>query len=125
MGRTILAWAVRSGSTSPRSHPHAIVLEPTVTQQVDPRQPEPQPGSDDPSRWSRPDPLRDRYRLRDRRDGGAIVWGLIILAIGLWFFLDQTLGIRLPRIDWRYLWPVILILIGAILVYQGIRRRSS
>ena len=99
--------------------------EPTVSQQVDPPQPEHQPGSDDPSRWSRPDPFRDRYRPGERRDTGAVVWGLIILAIGVWFFLDQTLGIRLPRIDWRYLWPVILILIGAIVVFQAIRRRPS
>jgi hypothetical protein len=98
-------------------------VESPLNQQVDPNQPQPQPGSDDPSRWSRRDPFRDRYRLNGRRDSGAVVWGLIILAIGIWFFLDQTLGIQLPRIDWRYLWPVILIVIGGIVVLQGVRRR--
>jgi hypothetical protein len=96
-----------------------------VTQQVDPDQPQHQPGSDDPSRWSTRDPFRDRYRLGGRRDSGAVVWGLIILTIGIWFFLDQTLGIRLPRIDWRYVWPVILIVIGAIVVIQAMRRRPG
>jgi hypothetical protein len=84
--------------------------------------PAPQPGSDDPSRWSGGDAFRDRYRLNDRRDSGAVVWGLILVVIGLWFFLDTTLGIRLPRIDWRYAWPVILIVIGGLVVLQGMRR---
>jgi hypothetical protein len=96
-----------------------------VSQSPDPGQPQPQPGSDDPSRWSSPDPFRDRYRLNGRRDSGAVVWGLIILAIGVWFFLDQTLGLRLPRLDWRYLWPLILIVIGAIVVLQAMRRRPG
>jgi len=54
-----------------------------------------------------------------------VVWGLILLVIGVWFFLDTTLGIELPRIDWRYAWPVIVILIGAIVVIQGVRRRPG
>ena len=96
-----------------------------MSQQAEPTQPQPQPGSDDPSRWSSRDPFRDRYRLNQRRDGGAVVWGLILLVIGVWFFLDTTLGIELPRIDWRYAWPVIVILIGAIVVIQGVRRRPG
>jgi hypothetical protein len=96
-----------------------------VTQPSNPNQPQPQPGSDDPSRWSTRDHFRDRYRLNGRRDNGAVVWGLILLAVGVWFFLDQTLGIDLPRIDWRYVWPVILIVIGAIVVIQTTRRGSG
>lgn len=59
------------------------------------------------------------------RDTGSIVWGLILLAVGLWFFFDTTLGIAMPRIDWRDAWPVFLILIGALVVVQGLRRRPG
>jgi uncharacterized integral membrane protein len=102
--------------------PAVEATEFVVTQPSDPDRPQPEPGSDDPSRWSTRDPFRDRYRLNGRRDNGAVVWGLILLAIGIWFFLDQTLGIQLPRIDWRYAWPVVLIVIGAVVVIQATRR---
>ena len=88
-------------------------------------EPRPQPGSDDSSRWQGRDTFRDRYRWSSARDTGAIVWGLILLAIGLWFFLDTTLGIAMPRINWRDAWPIVLIVIGAIVIAQGLRRRPG
>jgi hypothetical protein len=53
---------------------------------------------------------------------GTIVFGLIVLALGLWFFAERTLGIDLPRIAWGSLWPVALIGIGAWVLLGGIRR---
>jgi len=58
-------------------------------------------------------------------DSGAIVWGLILLAVGAWFFMDQTLGWDMPNVRWGDLWPVILIVIGAVVILQGLGRRSS
>ena len=79
--------------------------------------PSPTPPNDDRSRW------RER---RDRGvDTGAVVWGVILLAVGAWFFLEQTLGIRLPSVDWGDLWPVILIVVGAVVIFQGMRRRTG
>jgi hypothetical protein len=76
-----------------------------------------------------PTPPDDDSRLRDRRDRGVdtgtVVWGAILLAIGAWFFLEQTLGIRLPSVDWGDFWPVILIIVGAVVIYQGMRRRTG
>ncbi len=46
-----------------------------------------------------------------------------MVLIGLWFFASQTLGLDLPRIDWRQAWPVILIAIGAWIVLGSLRRR--
>jgi hypothetical protein len=51
-------------------------------------------------------------------------FGLAILAIGVWYFLDQTLGLEMPRIDWRSAWPVFLIVIGAVLVFRSAGRRD-
>jgi hypothetical protein len=70
---------------------------------------------------------RSSKHLRDDRgvDTGTVVWGLIFLAIGAWFFLKDTLGIRLPAIDWGDLWPVILIVVGAAVIFQAMRRRTG
>jgi uncharacterized integral membrane protein len=116
----------RAGAAAPRydSRPNRA-SESTMTQPPNPPGPTPQPGSDDPSRWQRRDTFRDRYQWGGARDTGAIVWGLILLAIGVWFFLGTTLGISLPHINWSDAWPIILIVIGAIVIAQGLRRRSG
>ena len=68
-----------------------------------------------------------RPKPRDPEPGrvATIVFGLIVIAIGVWFFADQTLGINLPDVDWGALWPLVLIAIGVwILLGTGRRRRS-
>lgn len=64
-----------------------------------------------------------RARTRDDGRTGSIIFGLILLAIGLWFFAEQTLGLDLPSVDWGDFWPVILIAIGAWIVLGARRRR--
>jgi hypothetical protein len=66
----------------------------------------------------------DRHRARDRRPGPfAIVVGLILIAIGLYAFVDQTLGIALPAIHWSSLWPVLLIVVGGLILVRSMQRR--
>jgi hypothetical protein len=75
--------------------------------------------------WREPPwfPSRDQ----DRRDRGpkigAIVIGLIVLAIGVYYLLDRTLGIAMPRIQWGSIWPIFLIILGALILLRAIRRR--
>ena len=72
-------------------------------------------------------PFETRPQPPDSGPGrvATIVLGLIVIAIGLWFFLDRTLGFDLPDIDWGGLWPVVLIAIGAwILLGAGRRNRT-
>ncbi|NJD27309.1 MAG: hypothetical protein FIA92_03325 [Chloroflexi bacterium] len=54
----------------------------------------------------------------------GVAFGLIVLAIGAWFFADVTLGMSLPSIPWRDLWPLALILIGLAVVFRGMVRRA-
>jgi Domain of unknown function (DUF5668) len=54
----------------------------------------------------------------------SIVVGLILLVIGIWYLLDQTLGLDMPRIDWSDFWPIILIAIGGIMLYRSATRRT-
>ena len=55
---------------------------------------------------------------------GSIVMGGILLAVGLWFFADQTLGLEMPRLDWGDLWPLIIIAIGGWIVLTSLNRRG-
>jgi cell wall-active antibiotic response 4TMS protein YvqF len=57
-------------------------------------------------------------------DTGSLVWGLILVAIGAWFFAEQTLKLRLPDIPWGDLWPLVLIGLGVWIVFQAATRRS-
>jgi hypothetical protein len=54
----------------------------------------------------------------------AIVVGLILVGIGGWYFLEQTLGIRMPRISWRDVWPVALIVLGVFVIVRSQTRRG-
>ena len=54
----------------------------------------------------------------------SMVVGIILLVIGVWYLLDQTLGIAMPRIDWSDFWPIILIAIGGVMLYRSAVRRS-
>ncbi len=48
--------------------------------------------------------------------------GVGLIVVGLWFFLDRTLGLDLPTIEWRGLWPVVLIVIGGAILLRSLDR---
>jgi hypothetical protein len=84
-----------------------------------PASPSPPPASPPAS----PSPPRPASPLRHQRGGAApLISGTIVLLIGLWFFATTTLGLDLPRIDWRQYWPVILILIGLLIILRAFAR---
>ena len=58
-------------------------------------------------------------------DTAARIWGLLLIAVGAWFFAQFTLGYDLPAIPWRELWPLGLIVIGLAVILRGLRRRSA
>jgi hypothetical protein len=67
---------------------------------------------------------RQREGTRRAVDTGTVIWGLILIAVGGWFFADHTLGLDMPAIDWGDLWPVILLVIGGAVILQGLGRRQ-
>ena len=71
------------------------------------------------NRWS-----RDPGVVRAADTAGRL-WGLVLLAVGAWFFADVTLGYDMPSIAWRDLWPVALIGIGLLVVARGMTRRRT
>ena len=74
-----------------------------------------------------PVPPMPAPRRRDDRDAGrtaSVLFGMVILGLGLWFFAEHTLGYELPRISWSQLWPITLIVIGLWVVLGSMRRGS-
>jgi hypothetical protein len=69
--------------------------------------------------WDQP------YRQQRTNQGGrflSLFVGIFLIAIGLWFFADRTLGLDMPDIRWSQLWPVILIVIGVVVLFAATRR---
>lgn len=58
---------------------------------------------------------------RRRGSGGAMVFGLVLIALGAWFLIDQYI----PGIDSDLLWPIALVVLGGALLFVSMRRRSS
>jgi hypothetical protein len=58
----------------------------------------------------------------DRGRSASLIFGVIILLVGLWFFASRTLGLDLPDIEWSQLWPLLLIGLGAWIVFGAMRR---
>ena len=73
--------------------------------------------------WFPPD--RGGRRDRDRRPSVvAMVVGLAFIAVGLYYFLDRTLGVAMPRIQWSSLWPVVLIVLGVLVLLRSFQRNA-
>ena len=58
----------------------------------------------------------------ERGRSAPLIFGVIIVVIGLWFFATKTLGLDLPDIEWGTLWPLLLIGLGAWVVFGAMRR---
>jgi hypothetical protein len=101
---------------------------------TEPNDPTPRPPDDETappdrprnaSAWREPPwfPSRAHDRRERRVNVVSIVIGAIVLAIGLYYFLDRTLGIAMPRIAWGSLWPILLIVLGGLILFRSIERR--
>jgi uncharacterized integral membrane protein len=105
---TPVATTAATATTAP---PTTAPPTPAATATTAPPPPTPAPAAwtppkDDGSRWP------------------AIVFGLILIAVGLWFLAEVTLGLDLPTIRWGQLWPLILIVVGALILYGSRLGRS-
>jgi hypothetical protein len=58
-------------------------------------------------------------------DTATRVWGLLVLAVGVWFFADITLGMDMPAIAWRDVWPAALIILGLAVLVRGMASRRA
>jgi LiaI-LiaF-like transmembrane region len=64
-------------------------------------------------------------RPADTGRSASLVFGVLFLVVGGWFFATTTLGLDLPDLDWGQFWPVILIVIGLAIVLRSLDRARS
>jgi hypothetical protein len=58
-------------------------------------------------------------------DLGAIVFGVIVVAVGIYYFLSNTLGWNLGELNWDAIWPILVVGIGASILLGAWRRASG
>ena len=96
--------------------PTAVGHEPSL--RADPNRPA-------DSGWREPAWIPPREHQRDHRPSiVAIVVGLVLIAIGGYYFLDRTLGLAMPRIHWGSVWPIVLIVVGGLILLRSFRGKS-
>jgi len=65
------------------------------------------------------------HAIRHRSDIGALVIGAVILFAGIYYLARNTLGFDLGELDWEPIWPILVIVLGASIVYRAISRRGA
>lgn len=60
-----------------------------------------------------------------RFDFGALVLGAVILFVGGYYLLRNTLGWDLGELDWEPIWPVLVIALGLAILYGAFMRRHE
>lgn len=58
---------------------------------------------------------------KSHKQNGSLWAGIILISLGLIFLIDRFL----PRIDFGDLWPLILVVIGILLIYESHRRKAD
>ena len=108
--------ALAAAETEPPAEPADPADAPTDSPPAD------SPKSTD---WREPPwfPPRDKDRREPKANIAAIIVGLIILAAGVYFLFDRTLGVPMPPIRWGSLWPILLIVLGGIVLIRSLQRR--
>jgi Domain of unknown function (DUF5668) len=71
-----------------------------------------------------PAPDTNRKPSHAGADTAGRIWGVIVLAVGVWFLLDVTFGVDMPRIPWGELWPLAIIFVGLSILVRGMRRSA-
>jgi hypothetical protein len=63
-------------------------------------------------------------RLR-RLDVGAILIGLIILGVGIYYTLVNVFGMELAELDWDKIWPLAVIALGVGILWGAWSRMGT
>lgn len=64
-------------------------------------------------------------RFARRVDIGWLIAGLIVLFVGGYFFLRNTLGLALAELDWDMIWPIVVIAVGVSMLTGVVRHAAG
>ena len=59
-----------------------------------------------------------------RVDVGALIFGAVILIVGVYYLLSNTFGLALPDLDWDKIWPLLVIALGLGVLWRVWNRSS-
>jgi hypothetical protein len=62
---------------------------------------------------------------RHRLDAGALIFGALLVFVGGYYLLRNTLGVGLPELDGEKVWPVVVLALGIVVVVNGMTRRRD
>ncbi len=60
-----------------------------------------------------------------RIDLGAIILGLLILGVGIYYLLVNAFGLSLPELDWDVIWPIAVVALGIGILWGAWNRMST
>ena len=55
-----------------------------------------------------------------RTNGGGLILAVVLILVGGYYFLRNTLGLDLGELDDDAVWPIIVIAFGAWILYRNI-----
>jgi len=91
----------------------------------DPSSPPPPPGTQETfsnaGQSFNAEPTPSYYDKKERNSRGGLIGGLVLITLGSIFLADRFI----PRIDFGDLWPVILVVIGAVLIITNFTDRGK
>ncbi len=50
---------------------------------------------------------------------GGLLFGLILLGVGAYFIMKNTLGWNIPELDWDVIWPLFVVALGAGILWRA------
>ncbi len=63
-------------------------------------------------------------RLR-QIDLGAIIFGVLVLGVGIYYLLTNTFGLALPDLNWDMIWPIAVIALGVGIIWGAWNRMGT
>ena len=58
-------------------------------------------------------------------DLGAIILGVLILGVGVYYLLVNAFGLALPELDWDMIWPMAVIALGVGILWGAWNRMGT
>ena len=59
------------------------------------------------------------------QSGGRLIVGLLFLFVGGYYLLRNTLGFDIGELDSEAIWPVVVVALGAWILYRGLETRRE
>jgi len=60
-----------------------------------------------------------------RIDIGALIFGVLVLGVGIYYLLANTFGLALPELNWDMIWPIAVIALGVGILWGAWNRMGT